>query len=110
MKAWIVRERNEFLATVVFAETRGKAKSVALTTDTCEDCDFLDIEVHRVPHMDKYYKIGKTEMDWYDPFDRITLVKECNFTCDYDCRCVSECQKCSARELCDDCLSEEDLE
>ena len=26
MKAWIVREKNEFCAAVVFAQTRGKAK------------------------------------------------------------------------------------
>ena len=25
MKAWLVREKDEFCATVVFAETRGKA-------------------------------------------------------------------------------------
>lgn len=108
MKAWLVRERNEFLATVVFAETRGKAKSTALTTDACCDCNFCDIEVHRVHNMDKYYKPSKTEMDWYDPLDRLALVKECGFTCDYDCRSENECRDCSARELCDDYLSEED--
>ena len=108
IKAWLVRERDEFLATVVFAETRGKAKSIALTTETCEDCDFCNIEVHRVQRMDKYYKPGKTEMDWCDPIDRLALVKECGFTCDYDYRCESECQECSAREICDDYLSEED--
>lgn len=108
MKAWLVRERNEFLATVVFAETRGKAKSIALTTEVCESCDFCNIEVHRVQRMDKYYKPGKTEMDWCNPIDRLALVKECGFTCDYDYRSESECQECSAREICDDYLSEED--
>ena len=107
MKAWLVRERNEFLATVVVAETRGKAKSTALATDACCDCNFCDIEIHRVYDMDKYYKPGKTEMDWYDPIDRIALVKECGFTCDYDYRSAAECQGCSARELCEDCLLEE---
>lgn len=29
MKAWIVREKDEFCATVVFAETRGKARAMA---------------------------------------------------------------------------------
>ena len=56
MKAWLVREKDEFCATVVFAETRGKARALAKYTDACEDCDFIDIEVRRVPQMDKYYK------------------------------------------------------
>lgn len=30
MKAWIVREKDEFEAAVVFAETRGQAKMMAL--------------------------------------------------------------------------------
>lgn len=29
MKAWLVREKDEFCATVVFAETRGKARALA---------------------------------------------------------------------------------
>lgn len=110
MKAWLVRERDEFIATVVFAETRGKAKSAALATDACNGCNFCSIEVHRLHNMDKYYKPGKAEMDWYNPLDRLALVKECGFTCDYDCRSENECRDCSARELCDDYLSEEDYE
>ena len=53
MKAWLVREKDEFIATVVFAETRGKAKVVAMRTEACEDVDFCDIEVRRKPQMDK---------------------------------------------------------
>lgn len=30
MKAWLVRKKDEFCATVVFAETRGKARALAL--------------------------------------------------------------------------------
>lgn len=99
MKAWLVRVKDESCATVVFAETRGKAKSVALHTDCCEDADFCDIEVCRYPHMDKYYKEGKKEMDWEDPKDRIALVKECSFQCEY----VEPfwCDDCSAKEYCD---------
>lgn len=61
MKAWIVRIKEEFCASVVFAETRGKAKSIALSTDTCCDADFCDIEVRRCPSIDKYYVNGKRE-------------------------------------------------
>ena len=35
MKAWIVKEKDEFAATVVFAETRGKARMLAMLTDAC---------------------------------------------------------------------------
>ena len=99
MKAWIAREKDSFMATVVFAETRGKARAIAQYTDACEDCDFCDIEVHRMPNMDKYYKDGKTEMDWYNKKDRIALVKECGFQCaeiEY-----ADCNECSAKEFCD---------
>ena len=91
MKAWLVREKDEFCAEVVFAETRGKARSLALSTDCCEDARFTDIEVHRMPHLDKYYKEGKWHFDWDNPQDRIVLVKECGFWCgeeafEYDLR------------------------
>lgn len=65
MKAWLVRDKYESCsAAVVFAETRGKAKAAAKSTDACEDSDFCDIEARRLPQIDKYYKDGKWEMDW----------------------------------------------
>lgn len=100
-KAWLVREKDEFCATVVFAETRGKAKSLALATDCCEDAHFLDIEVQRMPQADKYYKEGKTELHWFDPNDRLVLVKECGFYCDYDAFLTEDCTVCSAKAFCD---------
>ena len=59
MKAWLVRETDGECSTVIFAETRGKARSMALATDCCEDAKFTDIEVYRQPQIDKYYKDGK---------------------------------------------------
>lgn len=99
MKAWCAREKDGDCATVIFAETRGKAKSIAMCTEACEDARFTDIEVHRVPHMDKYYREGKKEMDWENPKDRIALVKECGFRCEY----VEPfwCDTCSAKQYCD---------
>lgn len=99
MKAWLVREKDEFCATVVFAETRGKARVVALGTDACSEAEFCDIEVRRIPSVDKYYKEGKEELDWFDEDDRIILVKECNFRCE-----VIElyrCEDCPAKQNCD---------
>lgn len=111
MKAWLVREKGEFIATVVFAETRGKAKVVAMRTEACEDVDFCNIEVRRQPQMDKYYVEGKTEMDWFNPNDRIALVKECGFYCE-DIG-LKWCEECPAKEYCEDyqdLVGSEDLE
>lgn len=101
MKAWLVREKDEFGATVVFAETRGKARALAILTEACEDANFTDIEVRRKPQMDKYYKDGKKEMDWFNSKDRIALVKDANFVCDADYLQWEDCDTCSAKEYCD---------
>lgn len=101
MKAWLVREKDEFAATVVFAETRGKARSLAMHTETCEDVSFCDIEVCRQPQLDKYYEDGKKEMDWCNSKDRIALVKDGGFVCDPDCRDWEECPECPAAQWCD---------
>ena len=101
MKAWLVKEKDEFCATVVFAETRGKARALALATECCEDADFCDIEVRRKPQLDKYYVKGKKEMDWYNSKDRIALVKDGNFVCDRDYWEFEDCDSCPAKEYCD---------
>jgi hypothetical protein len=101
MKAWLVRKEGEFCATVVFAETRGKARSMAMSTEVCEDAEFVDIEVRRKPQMDKYYEDGKKEMDWFNSKDRIALVKDANFVCDADYLQWEDCDTCSAKEFCD---------
>lgn len=98
MKAWIVSTEYEFYALVIFAETRGKARYIALHTDEFEDNKFCDIEVRRVPHIDKYYKEGKVVMDWENPKDRIALVKECGFHCEYVE--LDECETCPAKKYC----------
>lgn len=101
MKAWLVREKGEYCATVVFAETRGKAKVLASQTEDCDGVNFLDIEVRRMKEADKYYQDGKTELDWFNDSDRIALVKECGFTCDWDIIEMKECVDCAAKEYCD---------
>ena len=108
MKAWIVRNYDEGCATVVFAETRGKARALARYTDTCEDMDFIDISVNRLPKADKYYKDGKTELDWFNPKERIIFVKELGFHCnDVD---LDVCENCSAKNYCDAYKDEKEWE
>lgn len=97
MKAWTVRGIDSDYATVVFAETAGKAKAIAVGTDACEDYDYLDIRAHRFKEMDKFYR-GKREMDWYNDEDRIALVKTGWYCLDpYEW----ECKECVAREFCE---------
>ena len=103
MKAWLVREKDETFADVVFAETRGKARALARHFDCFEDAKFTDIEVRREPKADKYFKEGKVHLDWENPKDRIALVKECGFVCDYDYLEWEDCETCSAKKYCDRC-------
>lgn len=101
MKAWLVREKDEFFAAVVFAETRGKARAMAQHTEACEDARFCDIDVYRKPKLDKYYVEGKREMDWLNSEDRIALVKDGGFVCDPDYWDWEDCESCPAKEYCD---------
>ena len=97
MKAWIVKEKDKFCSTVVFAETRNKAKSLAKKTEACESVEYIDIEVRRLPIADSEYS-GRIEMDWNDPDDRLFLVQNCDFFCEEIV--PYECDKCSAKNYC----------
>lgn len=102
MKAYEARNKWGYsdYTTVVFAETAGKAKSIAMSSEACEGCDFIDIEVFRVQQLDKYYKKGKQEMDWFNEKDRIALVKDCGFICSREV-INPDCENCSAKKWCD---------
>ena len=99
MKAWNVHQKYGDATAIVFAETAGKAKTTALATENFWGSDFLDVEVHRQPGADQFYKPGKTEMDWCDPQDRINMVKYLGFTC---LEHVEDCHFCPAKEFCED--------
>lgn len=105
MKAWIIQNNHEAYSEVVFAETRGKAKAIAMWTDTFSEDDFTSLEARRLKVADKYYKEGKLMLDWDNPQDRIVLVKECSFYCEYTEPYI--CEACSAKEYCE--VYQEDL-
>lgn len=100
MKAWLVKETTEFVSAVVFAETRGKAKTIAKSIEFFEDTDFIDIEAHRFPKADKYYRPSMTHLDYDDPEDRLLLVKEFGFVCDDEVCVPCDCTYCPAKEFC----------
>ena len=76
----------------------GRKSVRAMASEALEGVEFLDLEVYRLPQMDKYYKLDKSEMDWLDPEDRIALVKDAGFRCEYVE--LEECKQCPAREYC----------
>ena len=102
MKAWKVEDKASYEGgcTVVFAETLGKAHALALSTDCCEDAEWNDVRVTRIPVMDKHYR-GKWEMNWYNSEDRIALVKECGWFCS-ETNGREACLTCPAAEWCGD--------
>lgn len=116
MKSWYVEHRWEpdYGAEIIFAETAGKAKSIALYTDTFEDiCEYTELRARRSPNFDKYYKDGKRRMDFSNDEERIILCQH-GFYCyqdtvDYE----MDCSICSAKDFCSlykDYLEERDKE
>lgn len=95
-KAWD-NSSIESYSTIVFAENSREAKKVAFTCDVCEDADYIQVRVKRLPEADKLYK-GKPEIDWWDEETRLTLVKEFFWTCD---DISYECDACVAKEYCE---------
>ena len=100
IKAYKCHDDYSGYSTVIFAETAGKARYIAINSDTLgEDLEFKDIYVRRIPALDVYYK-GKKEMDWYDPDDRLVMVKIAGYMCDEDGFDPDECEKCSGKDYC----------
>lgn len=93
-KAWDAKS-TENNSTVVFAETAQTAKRVAMSTDCCEDSEYIDIRVQRLPEMDGHDR-GRSEIDWYDMEDRKALVAlgwaclDTSFECE-SCPCRPDC-------------------
>jgi hypothetical protein len=93
-KAWDAKS-YEGTSTIVFAESAGAAKAIAARTDACEDAEFTNIRVQRIPEMDAHYR-GACETDWYNPADRKALVA-LGWAC-YETS--SECDTCPEKPNC----------
>jgi hypothetical protein len=101
MKAWLVYTEDEPYSEIVFAETRGKARQLALSTDAFCDAEFIEIKVHRIKSADEYYEEGKWHLDWENPQDRIILVKEYSWYCADDYFDFVDCKTCPANKYCE---------
>lgn len=96
LKAYIAYEKNDYRSTIVFAENRTQAKLEAMTTECCEGALYINIRVNRVPAADALYK-GSSEVNWYDPETRLTLVRDFDWSC-WDTS--FECDTCPAKPYC----------
>lgn len=94
-KAWD-KKSDEYVSTIVFAENIREAKKIAMTTDTCEETNFIDIRVKRYKEADCLYK-GSREIDWDDEETRVALVRDFWWHCH---ETSWECGKCAARQYC----------
>ena len=99
MKAWCVSDTdNEYGTEIVFAETRGKAKSLCMDDDVFEDCLWTDLRVKRFKEYDDYFD-GKNKIDfWMEAEHRIRLVRDFGWTCMEPIS--EECANCPARAYC----------
>ena len=95
-RAYYAYEKGMDCATIVFAETPSQAKQIAWTCDCCENAEYIDIRVRRMPEADKLYK-GAAEIDWYDAETRITLVQDFGWSCFEP---SFECDTCPAKKYC----------
>lgn len=100
-QAWDTKSIED-CSTVVFAETAQAAKIIAFHTETCEDADFINVRVRRLPQMDGRDRV-RSEVDWYDMEDRKALVAigwaclETSWDCD-TCPCKSICHHWESEE------------
>lgn len=79
-KAYLAYDKDSMYSTIVFASTRTQAKVEAMTCECCEDTEYIDIRVNRMPAADKLYK-GRSEIDWDDQETRMALVRDLGWSC-----------------------------
>lgn len=101
LKAWQVEEEYEGYATIVFAETRNKAKYLATQYDeTLHEYNYVEVRAIRIPQLDKYAGNKPYVMDFEVDKDRLIMVRDAGFRClepEYD-----DCEKCVAKDYCDE--------
>ena len=101
LKAYSVTDRTECaFATVVFAESAGKAKAICYQSDNFDDVEWTDLWAKRVPALDDAYR-GYKEMDWLDDTDRLRMVRDADFECSSEVDIDREsCKQCPGFQWC----------
>ena len=97
-KAWMAYNYPKNIAMVVFADTKGKAKSYLIHTETFDDYGFMDIDVYRAKSLDYLDRPDGYIMDWNNDEDRIAMVKHIYSGCLPPIE--EDCESCCAKECC----------
>lgn len=100
LKAWMAVSSDGDFATIVFAENRGKAKALAMLTDTCCDMAYTDIRVYRTKDFDCLYD-GKWEIDYYNDATWRKMVEH-GWRCAVGSEDYEECLVCPANDICEE--------
>lgn len=104
MKAYGVHDKNWYsdYTVIVFAETVGRAKSIALGTDEYPypDWQYIELMAWRIPVLDECYR-GHSIMDWYDDKDRYDLVTKWKTWCGSEYYDERDCELCCAKDVCE---------
>lgn len=107
MKAWLVS--NYFgHANIVFADTRGRAKTEALTLEDFRYDDFVDIRVKRCQELDGMEDFEPSDNYWLNEDIRAILVRYYGLSCEEPD--LDECKQCCANQYCSEWLEREDYE
>ena len=103
MKAWYVTDKDGYAdyAIIVFAETKGKAVSLAIGTDEFPkyDWDFTELRARREPALDGAYR-GSWRMEWDNDDDRLAMVRWGGYYCGDDAFDPDDCEHCVAKDDC----------
>lgn len=99
MKAWVASDKNcDYGSEIIFADTRGKAISKALSRDGFEDLGFTDIRVRRIKGLDGMEKAEPADNPWLNDKIRLILVKDYCWEC-FEPEC-DDCDSCVAKKYC----------
>ena len=97
-KAWECYDEDNYYVEVVFADTRGKAKSYLKDMDAFDNMDFCDLRPHRVKSLDYLNYPDGYVMDFWKDGDRIAMARHLGIRCEDAYR--EDCEVCCAKEWC----------
>ena len=99
-KAWVCYNEELCLAEVVFADTRGKAKSYFKNLETFDYYTYCELRPKRLKKLDYLNHPDGYVMKWYKDQDRLPMVRDADFYCSEIDR--DDCKICCAKEYCSD--------
>ena len=97
-KAWECRDEDNYYVEVVFADTRGKAKSYFNDMEAFDNLEFCELRPRRVKSLDYLNYPDGYVMDFWKDEDRIAMVRHLGLWCDDVHR--EDCEECCAKEWC----------